>query len=345
MVANFQLAHGNARPGTQEWADAGEQLANAWSDLADCRSDAKEVEKAREKAVTLRNAVLAGYPMLKSADEVLLAQSRDLVLLGRETEAATAVRNLVRKYPQSRRVPDALVQMGDLSFNANDMMGAIRAFDAVLGKYPKSALIPYATYKRSWCSFNLGDFADAMKRLVRVLSIAKKASLVRTAQNDLVRAYGHIGKPSAAFKMFRRWAPKRAFELTRRLAVAYDDMGKTPEAVVVYGVLAREARAAKRHADVVTYRRAAISSRRKAQGVSSRVVKAVETLLASLDADLKGASAAVKAEVRQETRAYVVAMIARVTADHVRVREPHLLQRATILRHLVDRYLPGTTAP
>ncbi|MFR9166062.1 MAG: tetratricopeptide repeat protein [Dysgonomonas sp.] len=79
------------------------------------------------------------YPNSSYLDDALYEKSRALVMLNRDRDAINVIEKLLKDYPQSPLNQQAGVQLGQLYFNVGNHQKAIEAYKRVIGNYPNSA--------------------------------------------------------------------------------------------------------------------------------------------------------------------------------------------------------------
>ncbi len=148
----------------------------------------------------------------------------------------TMFSRLVQQYPKSKFVPDALLAKGEYFFHNRRFLEAIRVYRKA-ARYP-TKVGAYAAYKIGWCYLNLKRHRLALAQFVRVVKAGKGGKhLIRAAQNDVVRAYTHIGRPEKAHGFFRGVVggrPQVARRLYLHLGTLYYAQGKNSDAIAVF---------------------------------------------------------------------------------------------------------------
>lgn len=85
--------------------------------------------------VAALDAMIRKYPNSQYLDNALYEKSRALVMLGREQEAIRVLDQLLRDYPNSGIAPQAGVLLGQSYHNTNNTSGAISAYKKVIESY------------------------------------------------------------------------------------------------------------------------------------------------------------------------------------------------------------------
>jgi len=213
-------------------------------------------------AVNQYTQIVQKYRDYPRTDEVLFFLAHNLMDLNEEKKALIAYGKLVKDYPKSRFVPDAYLAFGEYYFNNSKgrrdwLLKALEAYKSA-ANYPESSIYGFALYKQGWCHFNLTDYARAMDLFKATVLYGEftgaaalekqggakgKATLIREARNDYVRAYERASlQPLDAKANFSTVAsnPDDVFGMMELLANLYYDAGKDTEAALAYALLIRE---------------------------------------------------------------------------------------------------------
>ncbi|MBW2734706.1 MAG: tetratricopeptide repeat protein, partial [Deltaproteobacteria bacterium] len=78
-------------------------------------------------------------------DEVLYHVAQMLHQLQRHDKALVFFEKLIRKYPQSKFIPDAILLLAEYHFNNKEFAKALALYQR-LGKFPKSAVYGYSFF-------------------------------------------------------------------------------------------------------------------------------------------------------------------------------------------------------
>jgi len=84
--------------------------------------------------ITALDAMMRKYPSSQLIDDALYEKSRALVMLGREQDAIAVLNQLLRDYPNSNIAGQAGVQLGQSYFNTNNTSKAIEAYKNVVSR-------------------------------------------------------------------------------------------------------------------------------------------------------------------------------------------------------------------
>ncbi|MCB9555094.1 MAG: tetratricopeptide repeat protein [Deltaproteobacteria bacterium] len=216
------------------------------------KSEQKGFEQASRKwmieAVKMYLAIYGEpkYAKYKRMDEVLFNLAAMLNEVERRDKAREVFGRLIRNYPQSKYIPDALLSFAEYYFNQGEVEKALSLYERV-GRYPDSPIYGYSVYKQGWCWLNLKNQRRALELFVKVIKNADrwagtkrgKIILVKEAKKDAVRAYSHVGTPADAWRFFKRIGGNYAMTMLERLADTYYDQGKFDPSVQIFKELIR----------------------------------------------------------------------------------------------------------
>jgi tetratricopeptide (TPR) repeat protein len=185
--------------------------------------------------------LLLGALTAQAGDQELFNQARSLWDQGQQQEAFKACKELIKKYPTSKYVPEAYLMFAEYFFDNAQLDKALQAYKKVT-EFKDSKVYSYALYKMGWCYFNLNKFDKALALFVNVVkhcdkqdrSAGEKSKLRTEALNDLTLAYSHAKGAKAAPAFFQKLAPNEAGQLLLALAGMYFGDGKYKDAMEVY---------------------------------------------------------------------------------------------------------------
>jgi TolA-binding protein len=221
----------------------------------------KDARAAGVQAVKVYRSLVNGpeFTRYKRLDEALYYYAFELGQLGEDADMQDAYVRLVHDFPQSRFAANAYIAFGDHKFAKGDVPNAVKLYTRVVEGYPDSPVYAYALYKLAWCHLNpSGTAAPAYDKSLDTFVATIRATLEgragsdengkilrRDARRDLVLAYVHAGRPSAAWEFFRKVGEGPKGEgMTRtmmeRLAGAYFGEGKYVESSAIYRKLQEE---------------------------------------------------------------------------------------------------------
>lgn len=212
---------------------------------AEERNDAAALAKAKAKQQALFDKqrafqnqtiekyyeVIADHPNAKNIDELRYYLGYHLNLMKRHQESTEVYTQLILNNPTSPYVPDALVNIGEYLFSENDFTNALKLYKQV-EQYPDAPIYGYSVYKQAWCMYNMGEYDRSLSQFLGVLKLSfeleKKGQksavdLRKEAQGDMVLPYAKAGKPSAAIRFFKKYAPDRYLDLAMKLSAIYTE--------------------------------------------------------------------------------------------------------------------------
>lgn len=121
----------------------------------------------RGKISTL-DRLIREYPESQYVDDALFEKGRAYVLLGDDNQAALAFESLVKNYPESSLARKGGIQLGLIYFNANKPEKAAEAYKYVISKYPgtEEAKVALQDLKSVYIDLNdINSFADYVNSL------------------------------------------------------------------------------------------------------------------------------------------------------------------------------------
>jgi hypothetical protein len=156
---------------------------------------------------------------------------------------------LVKTYPESAKIPDAYVLIGEYWFEENQAYKALTAYQkaAAFKNHDKYA---FANYKLAWCYFNVGDPEKAIVTMKSVVAFSmsdttgnkSNLQLQDEALKDLVRFFADAGAMDEAYKYFNGLGKKDLIrDMLKRLAGMYVEQGKLEDAILTYRRLISDA--------------------------------------------------------------------------------------------------------
>ena len=209
----------------------------------------KDSRNWQEKSIKHYRQILQNYPTFQRADEATFFLGAALGDVGEKKAANDEFTKLVKTYPESAKIPDAYVLIGEYWFDENQAYKALTAYQkaAAFKTHDKYA---FANYKLAWCYFNVGDTSkaiDTMKAVVQISMDDKTGSksnlqLQDEALKDLVRFFADAGEMDEAYRYFNGLGKKDLIrDMLKRLAGTYVEQGKFELAIQTYKRLIAEA--------------------------------------------------------------------------------------------------------
>jgi TolA-binding protein len=201
-------------------------------------------DEFRNDSLVQYRVILEKYPSYERTDEVLFVVAYNLYESGKKDAALANYNLLIKRYPQSKFVPDAYLQLGDHYFNGNDLARARAAYErAVSYRLPK--IYAFALYKLAWCDYNAADFQGAIDKFKAVIdyadaqaaqSVGKRDRIEKRSEalRDMVLAYAQIDAIDSAIAYFKDKAKGGSLDYVNKLAGTFFESGKFDQAIRVY---------------------------------------------------------------------------------------------------------------
>ena len=219
--------------------------------LAEAKRDGllEQQKEWRRKAIKIFQEIEQKYPDYDKLDMVLFYLGNFSTQMSEYEAGYNYYTQLITSFPESKYLPDALVNVGEYYFQQDEFDTAIEFYKRVIS-FPDSKIYPFAIYKQAWCHYNMGEYEEAFKKFVEVIQYAMEAEkegttgkigLKAEAQKDIVLAYSQIGKEAKAIPFFKGIAPEIYLVLSARLARLYLDQGEYEKAITMYrNIIAEE---------------------------------------------------------------------------------------------------------
>ena len=96
------------------------------------------LQKNYKGKINVLDQLIRDFPQSQYVDDALFEKGRSYVLLDNNTQAASTFKQLIREYPQSSLARKGGVQLGLIYYNANQLEKAIEAYKEVINNYPGS---------------------------------------------------------------------------------------------------------------------------------------------------------------------------------------------------------------
>jgi cellulose synthase operon protein C len=196
----------------------------------------------RRKAIKIFQEIEQKYPDYPKLDMVLFYLGNFTSQMGNAEAGYEYYSKLLTKFPESKYLPDALVNVGEYFFVRDEFDTAMEFYKRV-ATFEDSRIYPFAIYKAAWCHYNMGEYEEAFKKFVEVIQYAMRLEregsgprigLKLEAQKDIVLAYSQIGKEAQAIPFFKNIAPEIYLVLSARLAKLYANQGENARAITMY---------------------------------------------------------------------------------------------------------------
>ena len=192
-----------------------------------------------ELAIDVCFKIIELYPEWDGMHEVYLFIGQNYKEMDRKDDAVIYFRKLVKEFPESKYVPDSWFMIGEYYFEKNNVYEALPAYQNAI-KFKASQVYGIAKYKIGWCFYNLGDYDKSIDTFKEVVlwsdKMGKKGmTLKEDALKDLVMVFAESGKEQEARKYFGTPDRKKYFRMMLlRLALIYEDQGRTKDAIRLY---------------------------------------------------------------------------------------------------------------
>lgn len=166
-----------------------QMLEDATTRLADCYLAEKNYNEAMR---TYERVSTAGKV---DNDYALFQKARTMVYMNNESQAKGQFEQLVKQYPKSSYVDDALFQIADIDFQKAEYSPAIKGFTRLINEQPKSYMIPAALLRRAQSYYNIGVYEHAITDFKRILSEFPASPSANSALEGIQEAYSAVGRP------------------------------------------------------------------------------------------------------------------------------------------------------
>lgn len=135
------------------------------------------------RSIELLDQVLKGYPGYEQRDEVRYLMAYCLQEQNDDDRALIIYEEMIKETPDSAKVPEAYVRMGEIYFNRDQYERAIERYQHLL-KFDDSKFYDKALYKLGWCYYKLSDYTNAVKYFSEVLLFYKNRPATRKRGAD-----------------------------------------------------------------------------------------------------------------------------------------------------------------
>jgi tol-pal system protein YbgF len=120
--------------------------------LRDMRATLEEKKQQQQDAAAVPDSALSGAvaaPNSGPGPLQLLQAGRDQLLKGGNASARSAFSELIKKYPKSEYVPEAMFYMAQAYAAERNTDAADAEYAALITRFPNSPRVPTAMYKRA----------------------------------------------------------------------------------------------------------------------------------------------------------------------------------------------------
>ena len=111
----------------------------------------------------------------------------ELLRSGNYGEAATALRNFLAQYPESRQAENAQYWLAESSYVSRDHDNALKEFALLIERHPTSPRIADALLKSGYIHYDTQNYPEARRHLTQVLRQHPDSTAARLAQQHLDR--------------------------------------------------------------------------------------------------------------------------------------------------------------
>ncbi len=293
----------------------------------------------RRKAIKIFQEIEQKYPDYDKLDMVLFYLGNFSTQMGDAEAGYEYYKKLVTLFPESKYLPDALVNVGEYFFVRDEFDTALEFYKRV-ATFSDSRIYPFAIYKEAWCHYNMGFYEEAFKKFVEVIQYTMRMEkegkgpaigLKAEAQKDIVLAYSQIGKENQAIPFFKSVAPDIYLVLAARLARLYAEQGEYVRSIRMYKNIIAEKPDAPQ---VLTYQREIVAGADKVGdklATRKEVVRLVE-LYKVLQAE--------KAEILVKERDNIEEMLRQMAIGyHVEAQKTMEKKAMLLAQEVYDHYL------
>jgi tetratricopeptide (TPR) repeat protein len=214
----------------------------AW-DKADRKGTEPRLSQNASQAWTSRvikkaQQFITEYPKHKRVDEAYFQIAFAMDSMGQRQEAAVYYSQIIKKFPNSKRVPDSHFALGEFYFDKQDYKKALGAYQET-SRFDRSAVYPWAVYKIAWCYFNLQNYNSSLESFKQTVNLSNTASgltaagkfkLKEEALREMVNVYAELGDINAAERYFESQGGEKHYgDLLIRLAGILRERGQYKE--------------------------------------------------------------------------------------------------------------------
>ncbi|NOZ85821.1 MAG: tetratricopeptide repeat protein [Deltaproteobacteria bacterium] len=144
-------------------------------------SEPAEPTKDFSKSIALYQDLIGSFPHYRFADGALYLLGYCLKQQGENKEAKESWDRLVKSYPKSRFVPEALTRIGEYYFDSNELESAIATYRRAK-KFKDSPWYDKILYKLGWTYYRLDRFQEAVTTFGELLDLYEKMSKKELAE-------------------------------------------------------------------------------------------------------------------------------------------------------------------
>lgn len=134
-----------------------------------------------DKAIKLLQQIVDSYPQYARSDEAVLELGRALEAVDRRQEAANWNLLLLKRYAESRHVPDAYLRLGEYYADVGNTAQARRAYEHA-ASFEQAERYAFAQYRLAWARAAAGETARAEQAMQRALAVRPPLDDARAAR-------------------------------------------------------------------------------------------------------------------------------------------------------------------
>ncbi len=210
---------------------------------------AEPVEDYTE-SLNLYRRILQEFPGYARIDEVYYYLGKGALKEGKakknralQKEGVEYLNRLVKDYPKSKWIAEALLAMAEYYFETNSLFYAKTNYERIIQQFPNSSMVNYAMYKLAWVYFNLREYDTAIEMFQKVVAAVGKQGTGKgviefrnQALNDLVVTFAEVdnGWQRARDYFLKVMPEEEAYKKLRMLGDLYVGQDKIPEAVALF---------------------------------------------------------------------------------------------------------------
>ena len=129
----------------------------------------------------------SGLPVPEGDDRANYQAAFDLLKDGKYTEAASAFKQFLTTFSGSALADNAQYWLGEAHYVTKQYPDALRDFRTVIEKYPESRKMPDALLKIGYCNYELKNWAEARAALDQVVKQYAETTAARLASQRLAK--------------------------------------------------------------------------------------------------------------------------------------------------------------
>jgi tol-pal system protein YbgF len=120
-------------------------------------------------------------------DATAYRKAYDLLKESKFADAVAAFTQFVSAYPQSPLIDNGYYWLGEAHYVTKDFNAALRSFKTVVEKFPDSRKLPDALLKIGYCQYELKNWQEAREALKRAMQVAANTPVAKLAEQRLAK--------------------------------------------------------------------------------------------------------------------------------------------------------------